>query len=502
MSETCQWLHQILEELPLVTYPFGLSSLPENAIYFFYEEGETWGHGGDNLRIVRVGTHRGGTFRGRMNEHYLVNDSKMDFDIHSARPHDRSIFRKNIGRALLNRDGDNYLHVWDLDLISANNRTQHTHLRDVGKEKALEREVTRILRQQFCFRFIVVDDRKDRVGDKGLERAIIGTVAQCHLCTPSEGWLGNHSPIDKVRTSGLWQVQHLNSPGISENDRDAIERAVRSTLGYTVCEKKSGMPGFEIGPLDLAGLSPKDVIAADEGKLEEYERHIRYFGREALSLRLNAFIIEKTIQFPFYLFTTSDDWWFFTTVYQNSFDAFLLGVSKLLRDSGPDVCPIPWFKNRLMNDLVKPEYKDSLRERLRRVKLDERTKHALHKVERIRNARIAHLQHNYVRMLDTDRILLGELRALRDHVLELVGALSFNEDHCAGPPGYDSTKLSHGTDQRTDLEKILDDIAARSSLIRLPEDHPDLWPARRAILTDEELEIVNRYRKRLDLPEV
>jgi len=56
MSELCKRLHEQLEQLPLIRYPFKLDQLPENGIYFFYEDGEIWGHGGDKPRIVRVGT--------------------------------------------------------------------------------------------------------------------------------------------------------------------------------------------------------------------------------------------------------------------------------------------------------------------------------------------------------------------------------------------------------------------------------------------------------------
>ena len=59
----------------------------------------------------------GGTFRGRISEHYLLNESKMNFDASQMPPHDRSIFRKNIGRAVLNMAGDEYLLVWNIDFM-------------------------------------------------------------------------------------------------------------------------------------------------------------------------------------------------------------------------------------------------------------------------------------------------------------------------------------------------------------------------------------------------
>jgi len=37
----------------------------------------------------------------------------MDFDRNDPKPSDRSIFRKNIGRALLNKSKDPYLKIWE-----------------------------------------------------------------------------------------------------------------------------------------------------------------------------------------------------------------------------------------------------------------------------------------------------------------------------------------------------------------------------------------------------
>ncbi len=71
-ADLCRWLRDQLERLPVV-HPFDLNRLPENGIYFFYEKGEAWGHGGERPRIVRIGTHREGNFRKRIAEHFLFN---------------------------------------------------------------------------------------------------------------------------------------------------------------------------------------------------------------------------------------------------------------------------------------------------------------------------------------------------------------------------------------------------------------------------------------------
>ena len=118
MSELCRWLHEQLEQLPLFQYPFNLRELPENGIYFFYEKGETWGHGGTKPRVVRVGTSKDGNLRKRLAEHFLLDERKMSFDAYKPAPRERSIFRKNIGRALLNQRKDEYLKIWELDFTS------------------------------------------------------------------------------------------------------------------------------------------------------------------------------------------------------------------------------------------------------------------------------------------------------------------------------------------------------------------------------------------------
>jgi len=140
MTETCEWLHLLLEELHIMKYPFKINDLPGNGVYFFYENGEYWGHDSDtsHQRIVRVGTHREGNFKSRMKDHYLFNESKMNFDRTKSPPHDRSIFRTNLGRAILNKEKNEYLKIWNIDFTTRKNRDEFSHLRDIELEKKIE----------------------------------------------------------------------------------------------------------------------------------------------------------------------------------------------------------------------------------------------------------------------------------------------------------------------------------------------------------------------------
>jgi hypothetical protein len=218
-----------LEQLPIIKFPFKLEQLPENGIYFFYEDGEYWGHGGFKARIVRIGTHKDGNFKSRIKEHFLLDESKMNFDRNKAAPRERSIFRKHIGRALLNKRHDDYLKIWEIDFTSKKSREEFGHLRNIQKEIEVESAITKILRQNFSFRFIIVDDQLNRMGSGGLERSLIGTVAHCELCKPTGNWSGGYSPKKQIKESGLWLVHHLKANDISEGDKSAILSAIAKT---------------------------------------------------------------------------------------------------------------------------------------------------------------------------------------------------------------------------------------------------------------------------------
>jgi hypothetical protein len=193
----CEWLHRHIERLPAIRWPFALADLPSDGIYFFYEAGELWGHGGDHPRIVRIGTHKDGNFRSRLAEHYGFKPWLVSLDRPSRK--DRSIFRKNVGRALLYMRSDPYLPLWDVDLISRAKREQYRSHRDLEKEQALESEITNLLRARFQFRFLVLADSVKRMGSEGMESRLIGTVSRCSKCAPSPAWLGLNSPRKPVR---------------------------------------------------------------------------------------------------------------------------------------------------------------------------------------------------------------------------------------------------------------------------------------------------------------
>jgi hypothetical protein len=189
---TCELVHLLVRDRERHRFPFDPALIPSDGVYLLYEKGEA-GHG--DLRIVRIGTHTGaGKLRSRLKEHFVTENK------------DRSIFRKNIGRALLARDHDPYLDVWNLDFTSSAARATNRDLLDVEHQAAVEAAVSQYIRDRFSFSTLEVREKADRLR---LEASLVSIVSRCAECKPSPRWLGNHSPVERSRRSGLWQVNEL-----------------------------------------------------------------------------------------------------------------------------------------------------------------------------------------------------------------------------------------------------------------------------------------------------
>jgi hypothetical protein len=203
----CESLHKWANSLSIFHFPFDERVFPLNGIYVLFESVET-AHGAK--RIVRVGTHTGqNQLRSRLRQHFLIENK------------DRSIFRKNIGRALLNRDSNSFLPTWELDLTAPAMREKHGQI-DLDRQAAIERTVSKYIQESFSFVVVRVDQKEERLS---LESKMISTVSLCEACSPSAQRLGLYSPKKKIRDSGLWLVNELYKEPLSIPDLERLANA-------------------------------------------------------------------------------------------------------------------------------------------------------------------------------------------------------------------------------------------------------------------------------------
>lgn len=210
MCEKCKQLHQWFNNMERMSFPFDERKIPRNGIYILFEKDEIAHE--DMDRIVRIGTHTGkNQLRSRLKQHF-INESK-----------DRSIFRKNIGRALLNKDQDPFLEQWEIDLTSRKAKDEYSGLIDFEKQKEIEKRVSKYIQTNFSFIVIEVEDSEKRLE---LESKIISTISLCDKCGPSSEWLGLFSPKEKIKKSGLWLVNEIYKEPLSDDDMQLIKNLV------------------------------------------------------------------------------------------------------------------------------------------------------------------------------------------------------------------------------------------------------------------------------------
>lgn len=212
MKSLAYKLHTLFNQQTRFHYPFEyqINEIPENGVYIMFERGETF-H--DLDRIVRIGSHTGeGQLRSRLNEHF----SNMNKN--------RSIYRKNIGRCILNKYKSNYLPLWDLDTTSAADKEKNLKLLDLDFEKMIEKEISEYIQSNLSFCVFEVKSKEERLF---WETKIISTLAQSNELIPSSNWLGNFSTKEKIRSVGLWQVQNLNEKTLTEDEFNKLQLIVR-----------------------------------------------------------------------------------------------------------------------------------------------------------------------------------------------------------------------------------------------------------------------------------
>ena len=202
-------LHKLFNEQTRFTFPFKQkeNEIPKNGIYIIFENGETFN---DINRIVRVGTHTGDKqLRSRLNQHFVKENKN------------RSIFRKNIGRCILNKDQSPYLTLWELDITSKAEKVKNLKLLDLDFEKKTEKRISDYIQNNLSFCVFQVDTKEQRLF---WESKIVSTLAKSNELKPSKKWLGNHSTKDKIKASGLWQVNELYNDALTEQEFDNLKQ--------------------------------------------------------------------------------------------------------------------------------------------------------------------------------------------------------------------------------------------------------------------------------------
>ncbi len=199
-NDVCLGLHAFCCSLPRCDVADIARIDCKNGIYILFEKGEVY-HSFD--RIVRVGTHRRqGRLKRRLADHFLSENK------------DRSIFRKNIGKTMLNENGDPYLQVWSMGRCGKDDSRFNAEF-----QKELEMQITAYLRENITISCVRVETMQERLR---YEEGIISTLHRADDFVPGSKWLGRFSPEPEIRSSGMWLKQGLNGTPLTAEEMDLL----------------------------------------------------------------------------------------------------------------------------------------------------------------------------------------------------------------------------------------------------------------------------------------
>ncbi len=253
IKNSCLLLHKLFNEQTMYGYT-EIDSIPfNNGIYIIFEKGETYkGYS----RIVRVGTHTSpNRLKARLKDHYISKNK------------DGSIFRKNIGKAILNQRNDAYLSNWNVDTSKPANK----HYINYSLQAGIEDSVSTYLQENTFFTVFEVTDLTERMR---LESGIIATLNNDESFKKSVSWLGNYSTEHEIVNSGMWLKKGLNDRSLSGEELNMLIQILDGKkYSYTQSNKENNIcidRGEFKFTTDFAVAFIKNILIAeqDSGKSE------------------------------------------------------------------------------------------------------------------------------------------------------------------------------------------------------------------------------------------
>jgi len=87
----------------------------------------------------------------------------------------------------------------------------------------MEERISNYVQINLSFCVFQIDTKDDRLF---WESKIVSTLAKASDIKPSDKWLGNYSPKDKIKVSGLWQVNELYNDGLTELEFEQLKHKI------------------------------------------------------------------------------------------------------------------------------------------------------------------------------------------------------------------------------------------------------------------------------------
>jgi hypothetical protein len=244
-----------------------------------------------------------------------------------------------------------------------------------------------------------------------------------------------------------------------------------------------------------------EEVLTDKSAIMEYEKGMRFLYHHLVELNINVYLVEQIFKFPLSLFLREEapeKSIFLRQFVDNAMSMSILGINKLIIDKKSDLYTLKNFQRRV-RVLMKADYHEAYDKIINDNQMLERqVKYILDKAKDVRDNQLAHLtqeafQEAFDSKLKNNQIYLRDIKLIREKLNRCFSNLGFGTEYLMLPTCYqDSKSFGH----KSDIEEILDNIAKDSHILNLPEKSLDRWNVVFPILTEADLQQLNRYREK------
>lgn len=258
--------------------------------------------------------------------------------------------------------------------------------------------------------------------------------------------------------------------------------------------------------IDFENTHPEKILTA--GFLEDYNRSINAIWSQLILFSSKVLALEKIVSFRFDLLDDNYPSFFWNLVIDSLYETTILSIWRVAIDnSNNQGITLDKLKSKIFKNFIDTQIKNQFSDKLKSLDYDTKVEETNKKITELRNNYISHFNYEKLKLsrsnLNLPKIYIVELKDAQRKIVEYFDILCFGEMKSVYPPDYDPEVIHHAEyDKRLDIEKILDNIAKDSYYVKGDETIPELWKMRVNDLSNEDLKVINSYRKKFDRPDL
>ncbi|MGD0551781.1 MAG: hypothetical protein ABSB25_03935 [Sedimentisphaerales bacterium] len=248
----------------------------------------------------------------------------------------------------------------------------------------------------------------------------------------------------------------------------------------------------------LTTKKPEEVFAPDF--LPTYTQLHQDIWHRLIHVDVNLQILETIGRFPLHHLYAPQDNVFWSQVYWNFVYMSVIFLHSLVSDNAKDAHTLPKFRNIVLSHLRTNSLKLAYRKRLNKTKLNKKLAPIRNKIKVMRHEVVAHRFLNTQGQLKSPHIEgvnIPELRKIFEDTKQLFESCCFSIEYFTTfyPPNVPGYKQNE-----KDIEQILCLIVKNSYWLNQPERHAPFWDQIKPHKPSEDIEELNKWRAKFNLP--